>query len=146
MFKHILVPVDLNEPEFSARALDEAIREARQSQGEIHVMAVMPGFSSPLVAGYFDESAVERARQSVKAQLKSLAADRLPTDVKHSLSVHEGAPAERILYQAGHIQADLIIMTAHHRRHLEAVLMGSISAAGGGTRRLLSADSARWTD
>ncbi len=128
MFKHILVPVDLNEPEFSKKAIEVAVREARLSKGEIHVMAVMPGFSSPLVADYFDAATVARARESVKAQLKQFAVDQLPTDITHSLSVHEGQPADRILHQAKHIQADLIIMKAHNRRHIEEMLLGSNSA------------------
>ena len=125
MFKRILVPVDLNEPDFSESAVEMAIREARLDKGEIHVMTVMPGFNSPLVAGYFDADAVEKAREAVKAQLKSFAANRLPADLPHSLSVHEGQPADRIIHQAEHMGADLIILTAHHRSHLQEVLLGS---------------------
>lgn len=128
MYKHILVPIDLNEPAFSAGAIDEAISRAREGQAEVHLMTVLPGFSSPLVADYFEAESVDRATESVKAQLKGLASKRIPADVAHSLSVHEGQPAERILFQAGHFQADLIIMTAHHRHHLEAVLLGSNSS------------------
>lgn len=128
MFKQILVPVDLNEPEFSRQAIEVAAREARQGQGEIHLMTVMPGVSSPLVADFFDQSAIHKAHEAVKTQLKAFAADQLPSDVAHSLSVHEGQPADRILFQARHIKADLIIMTAHHRSHLSEVLLGSNSS------------------
>jgi len=128
MFKKILVPVDLNEPEFSSQAIEVAVREARLGQGEVHIMAVMPGFSSPLVADYFDADTVARARESVKTQLQQFAVDQLPTDIPHSLSVHEGQPADRILHQAKHVQADLIIMKAHNRPHIEEMLLGSNSA------------------
>lgn len=128
MFKKILVPIDLNEPQFSQEALDLAIHEARLNQGEIHLMSVLPGFSSPLVADYFDAETVAEVRESAKAQLKALAAERLPRDVPHSLSIHEGHPAERILHQARQLEADLIVMTAHHRSHLEEVFLGSTSA------------------
>ncbi len=128
MYKHILVPVDLNEPEFSTGAIGEAVSRAREGQGEVHLMTVLPGFSSPLVADYFEAGAVDRATESVKTQLKDLAAQRIPADVAHSLSVHEGQPADRILFQARHFQADLIVMTAHHRRPLEEVLLGSNSS------------------
>lgn len=125
MFKRVLVPIDLNEPDFSKGAIEAAIREARLDEGEIHLMAVMPGFNSPLVAGYFDASAVEKARNAVKEQLKAFAASSVPKDLHYSLSVHEGQPADRIIFQAKHIGADLIVLTAHHRSHLQEVLLGS---------------------
>lgn len=128
MFKHILVPVDMNEPAFSEEAMQFALREARLNQGEIHVMTVLPGVGSPLVANYFEPEALERARGAVKTQLEEFVAYQAPDDVKHSLSVHEGHPANRILSHARAMNADLIVMTAHHRGHLESALLGSNSS------------------
>tara|TARA_R110001583_G_scaffold13663_6_gene58252 strand:- start:402 stop:833 length:432 start_codon:yes stop_codon:yes gene_type:complete len=128
MFKQILVPVDLEEPEFSKVALDLALREIDREGGTIHLMTVIPGFTSPLVASYFKKSAVKKAHAAVDQHLLDYAEQKLPADVKHALSVHQGNPAERIIKQAKKINADLIIMTAHHRNVVDHALLGSNSA------------------
>ena len=53
MFKKVLVPVDLGEPAFSQQALALALREVRDNQAELHLVTVVPGYSNPIVAGYF---------------------------------------------------------------------------------------------
>jgi len=128
MFKRILVPIDMNEPAFSERAVDIALREARLGNGQIHLMTVLPGVGSPLVADYFEPEALERARAAVRAQLASFTEAHMPTDISHGLSVHEGHPANCILHQAERMSADLIVMTAHHRGPLESALLGSNSS------------------
>ena len=42
MFKRILVPVDLTEPEFAKPAIDTAIELARASGGIVRVVNVLP--------------------------------------------------------------------------------------------------------
>lgn len=128
MFKQILVPVDLEEPEFSRAAVDLALREIDRDGGTIHLMTVIPGFNSPLVASYFKKSVVEKAHAAVDQHLIDYAEQQLPAAVKRALSVHQGNPAERIIKQAKRVGADLIIMTAHHRNAIDHALLGSNSA------------------
>lgn len=128
MFKHILIPIDLEEPQFSDQAIEVALREVDRDGGELHLMTVIPGFSSPLVASYFKKSAVEKAHEAVEQHLLDFAHQKLPADVVRSLSVHQGNPAERIVKQAKRMAADLIIMTAHHRGKVDHALLGSNSA------------------
>lgn len=128
MFKHILIPVDLEEPQFSDEAIEVGLREVDRDGGEIHLMTVIPGFSSPLVASYFKKSAVEKAHQAVEEHLVQFAKEKLPEGLKHHLSVHQGNPAERIIKQARRVGADLIIMTAHHRTKVDHALLGSNSS------------------
>ena len=42
MFKKILVPVDLTEPEFAKPAIDTAVALARTSDGEVRIVNVLP--------------------------------------------------------------------------------------------------------
>ena len=128
MFKEILIPVDLEEPEFSQSALELGLREMDKQGGTIHLMTVIPGFTSPLVASYFRKKDVEKAHAAVDQHLIDYANDKLPEDVRRKLSVHQGNPAERIVKQAKKIDADLIIMTAHHRNAVDHVLLGSNSS------------------
>ena len=125
MFKTIIVPVDIEEPAFSDKAIELALSEVDQEGGTIHLMTVIPGFNSPLVASYFKKSAVEKAHQAVEKELQDLAHKMLPAEVHRTLSVHQGNPAERIIKQANISKADLIIMTAHHRSKVDHVLLGS---------------------
>ncbi|MEH6471112.1 MAG: universal stress protein [Halopseudomonas sp.] len=128
MFKQIIVPVDIEEPTFSDRAIELALREVDREGGSIHLMTVIPGFNSPLVASYFKKSAIDKAHEAVDKQLQALAQKMLPADVQRTLSVHQGNPAERIIKQAKRNKADLIIMTAHHRGKVDHVLLGSNSS------------------
>ncbi len=128
MFKQILIPVDLEEPEFSHMALELGLREIDREGGTLHLMTVIPGFSSPLVASYFKKSVVKKAHAAVDQHLIDFAEQKLPADVDRALTVHQGNPAERIIKQAKKIKADLIIMTAHHRGAVDHVLLGSNSA------------------
>ncbi|WP_207061172.1 universal stress protein [Motiliproteus sp. SC1-56] len=127
MFKKILIPVDLEEPQFSDRAIALGLREVDREGGDIHLMTVIPGFSSPLVASYFKRSDVKKAHEAVDQHLIDFAHEKIPADVHRTLSVHQGNPAERIIKQAKRLGADLIIMTAHHRGKVDHVLLGSNS-------------------
>ena len=125
MFKQILVPIDIEEPQFSDRALVVALRELDPEVGNIHLMTVIPGFNSPLVASYFKKSAVDKAHEAIEQHLINFAEEKLPEGISRTLSVHQGNPAERIVKQARRNKADLIVMTAHHRGKVDQALLGS---------------------
>ncbi|GGO87624.1 universal stress protein [Marinobacterium nitratireducens] len=128
MFKNILIPVDLEEPDFARPAIEVALRERDPDGGCVHLMTVIPGFASPLVASYFDPATVEKAHEAVDQHLLDFAHKELPADTPHHLTVHQGHPAKRIVEQAEKIHADLIIMSAHHRGRIDHALLGSSSA------------------
>ncbi|WP_240476471.1 universal stress protein [Marinobacterium rhizophilum] len=86
------------------------------------------GLVSPMVASFFDPAVVAKVHKAVDQHLVEYAATHLHADVAHTLSVHQGHPAERIIKEAVAINADLIIMSAHHRGRLGSALLGSNSA------------------
>lgn len=48
MYKHILVPVDLNEQGFADKAVQLAVWHAKHSNAEIHLLNVLPlAFTCP---------------------------------------------------------------------------------------------------
>ncbi len=63
-------------------------------------MTVIAGFASPLVATFFAPATVDKAHKAVGQHLIDFAAQDLPEDVHHSLSVYQGHPAQRIVRQA----------------------------------------------
>ena len=128
MYTSILLPIDLEATDFSAPAIRQALELIEPYKGCLHLMAVIPGFNSPLVASYFDQKAVNRAHQSVDQHLRDYAASVIPEGIKYELSVHQGQIAERIVFQAERSSTQLIIMAAHHRGTIESVLLGSNTA------------------
>lgn len=128
MFKKVLVPVDLGEPEFCQHALDLALREVRDNQAELHLITVVPGYGNPLVAGFFSEEEHNKALHHVAELLQTFAHDKLPEGLHPVMKVYEGSAAEQIL---GHIRdkgIDLVLLAAHHRSRLNELLLGSVSA------------------
>ncbi len=128
MFKKVLVPVDLGEPEFCQKAIDLALREVRDNQAELHLITVVPGYSNPIVAGYFSEDEHDKAVHRIAEQLQQFAHDKLPANLHPVMKVYEGSPAEHILSHIKHHDIDLVILAAHHRSRLDEFLLGSVSA------------------
>lgn len=128
MFKKVLVPVDLAEPEFTREALQFALRELRDGAEELHMITVVPGFSNSLVASYFSQKDHNKAVEEVARQFYKEAASMLPADLEPILKVYEGSPAEMINRYIKKNSIDLVIMRAHHRNKIDEFLLGSVSA------------------
>lgn len=128
MYKSILLPIDIESTDFSAPAIAQALELIEPDQGCLHLATVIPGFNSPLVASYFDQASIDRAHQAVDKHLIDYAKSVIPEGVHYELSVHQGQVPEAILDQAQKIDAQLIIMAAHHRGLIESVLLGSNTA------------------
>ena len=127
MYNNILLPVDMEHPAESDRALKIALEEAQRSKAKLTVMTVAPGFGSPLVASYFDEGSVKAALQEVARCLKKYVDDNVADDVEVEAVVAEGNPAERILKQEKVDNIDLIVLASHNSQ-IENLLLGSCAA------------------
>ena len=127
MYKNILIPVDMEHPAESARALKVAVEEAQRSKAKLTVMTVAPGFGSPLVASYFEEGAVREALREVARHLKKYVDDNIPEGIEVNAVVAEGNPAERILKQEQTENIDLIVIASHNSQ-IENLLLGSCAA------------------
>ena len=128
MFKKVLVPVDLNEPAFSEKAMALALREMDDQDSELHLIAIVPGFTNSYVASYFSESTHKKAVKELAQKLKEYANSHVPESVKSVLKVYEGSPAEQIVAYIKKQKIDLVIMSAHHRNPVDEFLLGSVSA------------------
>ncbi|MBE9398902.1 universal stress protein [Pontibacterium sp. N1Y112] len=128
MFKKVLVPVDLTEPEFIRQALQLALREVRENDAELHLITVVPGFSNSFVASFFSESEHQKAVNEVAHKFKKFALSELPDDAKPVLKVYEDSPAELIVEYVRKKEIDLVLMSAHHRSRVDEFLLGSVSA------------------
>ena len=125
MFKHILIPVDLQETEYAARAMSIALAQAREDRARLHVMTVVPGFGMPMVASFFPKGAMEKAMATVEAKLHEYVARNVPDDVDAACTVCQGHPAETITEEAKRLDVDLIVIPSHTRSKLDKRFIGS---------------------
>lgn len=128
MYKHILVPVDLNEKGFSDKAVQIAVWHAKQSNAEVHLLNVLPGIHMSMVSTYFPKDAAAKMKQDVKAQLKEFAKQYIDDDVVYKVYVAEGRPYSTILDYAEKLGADLIVMPSHKRSKIDKVMLGSVAS------------------
>lgn len=127
MFKTILVPIDLAEPDSSGRALNAAIQMARDYDATMHVVTVVPDMGMSIVGGYFPEGFEQKALDETKDRLKAYLEDLVPGDVKVKGHVMHGSIYEQILRTADQLSADLIVM-ASHRPAMRDYLLGPNAA------------------
>lgn len=126
MFKTLLVPVDVAEPETARPALERAVAMAGASDGTIrliYVRSMLPMTYMEFVPPHFDESQQREAEEKLAALTAtvSLASDRV------SSVVHMGSVYNEVLQEAERIGADLIVVGSH-RPSMATYLLGSNAA------------------
>lgn len=128
MYKHILVPVDLNEKGFSDKAVEIAQWHAKNSGATLHLLNVLPGVHMSMVASYISTNAVHKMKEDVMDQLKEFAKTHITEDVPYKTYVAEGRPYTTILEYAKELHADLIIVPSHKRSKVDRVILGSVAS------------------
>jgi nucleotide-binding universal stress UspA family protein len=122
LFQKILCPVDFDAN--SIAALDIAAKLARETNGTLEVLHVIPQVIEPEGAVYVDVySALEEASRN---QLRELAAAHL-AGVKFELRTAIGQPAAAILHAQNNLRVDLIVMGTHGRHGLARWYLGSVA-------------------
>jgi nucleotide-binding universal stress UspA family protein len=122
-FKKILAPVDFDES--SLKALELAGQIAKQNDGEIFVVHIVPvDMDVSGMPQYVD--LIKRQEGLDRDRLVAIAKERL-FDVKWDIIDEMGDPADVIDQVAKRVSADLIVMVTHGRRGLARLIEGSIS-------------------
>ncbi len=122
-FKKILCPVDFDHN--SIAALDAAAEMARQNDGALEVLHIIPIVIQPGDAPIYVDLYTPEEEVS-KAKLTELAKTHL-LGVKHELRTMVGQPAAAILHAQKTFDADVIVMSTHGRRGLSHLFMGSVA-------------------
>ncbi len=123
MFKSILVPVDLAEPELAKPAIDTACAMARASSGAVRLIHVLP-MTPVMLAEYVPPDFDTQQRKSAEDGLTALAGD-CSLDAKHvSAVVRQGGIYHEVIEEAKAMPADLIVMTSH-RPDMRSYFLGS---------------------
>ena len=127
MFRTIVVPVDLAEVDVSRPAIASAVAMAKQSNGRIilvNVVPIMPVMMLDTVPVSYEAEVAERAQSSLSdvAATVDLPRDRVSAVVKIGGVYHE------VLDVAAQEGADLVLV-ASHRPAMATYLLGSNATA-----------------
>jgi nucleotide-binding universal stress UspA family protein len=123
MYKRILVPVDLTEPEFAKPAIDTAIELARASGGIVRVVNVLP-MTPVMLAEYVPADFDEQQRQSAEEAMATIAKESGLESARFSTVVRQGGIYHEVLEEAKLLPADLIVMSSH-RPAMKTYFLGS---------------------
>ena len=122
MYKHILLPVDLNDehPTFVATGVEYA----QQFGATLHVLTVIPDFGAHSISHYFSSHTDEKITKGARDELSSFISKHIPREIGAKPIVARGTVYEVIIGTARDTYSDLIILGAH-RPGLKDYLLGS---------------------
>ncbi len=122
-FRNILCPVDFDDN--SLEALDVAANVARQNDGIVFVLHVVPMMAAPTGMSAYVEM-YKGLEETARDKLKDIAHRRL-TGLKYELLTDTGSPAAIILRTEKSAGADLVVMATHGRRGFSRFFLGSVA-------------------
>ncbi len=123
MFKHILVPVDLSDPELAKPAIETAVALARTSNGTVRLVNVLP-MTPVMLAEYVPPDFDVQQRKSAEEALTIIARESGLDAARVSSVVRQGGIYHEVLEEARVIDADLVVMTSH-RPAMRSYFLGS---------------------
>jgi len=123
MFKDILLPVDLGNPETQERAVSTAIEMAKAFGSRLHVMTIVPDFGESFVSSFFPVDYQEKAMEAADQTLHAFVKEHIPPEIQVQHIVAHGTIYDEILSFAKEHSIDMIVM-ASHRPQLQDYLLG----------------------
>jgi nucleotide-binding universal stress UspA family protein len=117
MYKHILVPIDLSDPELAKPAIANAVMMAQQTNGTMRLVNVLP-LTPVMLAEYVPPDFEVQQRKAAEDAIAIIAKESGLEPSRVSTSVRQGGIYQEILEEANSISADLIVMSSHRpQRH-----------------------------
>ena len=123
MYKHILVPVDLSDPDLAKPALTTAVDLAKASGGSVRLINVLP-MTPVMLAEYVPPDFDVQQRKSSEEALGIVARECGLDPAQVSFTVRQGGIYHEVLEEAAAIGADLIVMSSH-RPAMRTYFLGS---------------------
>ena len=126
MYKSILVPIDLANTELAKPALVTALMMAKQADGTIRLVNVLP-LTPAMLAEYVPSDFEAQQRKAAEEALAMIAAEIAINPSRISWAVRQGGIYQVILEEANAIKANLIVMTSHRpqRPGIRTYFLGS---------------------
>lgn len=123
MYKHILVPVDIAEPELAKPAVATAVGMAQSAGGTVRLIHVVP-LTSGMLVEYVPPDFEEEQRKVAEEALAEIARGAGLDAARISYTVRQGGIYHEVLEEAKAINADLIVMSSH-RPAMRTYFLGS---------------------
>jgi len=123
MYKHILVPVDLADPNLAKPALDTALMIANAYGATIRLVNVLP-LTPVMLAEYVPPDFDVQQRKAAEEALSIIAKEVGLDASRVSSVVRQGGIYHEILEEAKEMHADLIVMSSH-RTGVRTYFLGS---------------------
>ncbi len=127
MYKSILLPVDLHQESSWKNAIPVAIRMAKESGADIHILTVIPDYGMAVVGSFFPRDYAENAMQETDVELKKFVAQNVSDEVTVKPHVRHGSIYKEIINSADEFGCDLIVL-ASHRPETKDYLLGPNAA------------------
>jgi nucleotide-binding universal stress UspA family protein len=126
MYKQILVPIDLTDPELAKPAIAVAVSMARQSNAPLRLINVLP-LTPVMLAEYVPPDFEAQQRKAAEDALTVIAQETGLEPSRVSWTVRQGGIHQEILEEASATNADLIVMTSHrvHKPGFRTYFLGS---------------------
>src|SRR5947207_13385141 len=123
MYRQILVPVDLADPNLAKPALETAVMMAKAYDGAIKLVNVL-AMTPVMLAEYVPPDFDVQQRKSAEEALGIIARE-CDLDAAHvSATVRQGGIYHEVLEEAKALNADLIVMSSH-RPAMRTYFLGS---------------------
>lgn len=122
MFNDVLVPIDLDQAEPSAKVLQLASELVTKTGGRLHVMTVVPDYGFHYVAQFFPSGYEKTMLAEADAALHAFVRGRVPADLPTQHIVAHGSIYKEIVRAAERIDADLIMMASHAPEATDALI------------------------
>jgi nucleotide-binding universal stress UspA family protein len=117
MYKKILVPIDLADPDLAKPAVATALMMSGQSDGAIRFVNVLP-LTPVMLAEYVPPDFEMQQRKTAEDALAIIVKETGLDPERVSATVRQGGIYQEILEEAGRMGADLIVMSSHRpQRH-----------------------------
>ena len=130
MYKHILIPID--DSKLSELALKNGIAFARSIGAQVTGFTAVPPYSMPTEATIQNRSAIsitehnKRSKKHAEKVLRKVTSKASAAGVRCDVAyVQSDRPDEAIIRAAEKHGCDLVVMAAHGRTGLKAIVLGS---------------------
>lgn len=114
MYRHILLSLDLAQPETQRKATETAVSLAQTFGAVLHLITVVPDFGMSIVGGFFPKDQEKQALEHARQALHRYGDEMVPGGIKLQHIVGHGRVYEEILRCAREVSVDLIVMASHH--------------------------------
>jgi universal stress protein G len=112
VFRKVLVPIDLADPDLATPSIETAVTLARASGGSVRLLNVLP--PTPLMLAEFVPADFDDQQRKTTQEALDIVAKECGLDARHvSAGVRQGGVYHEIIEEATAIAADLIVMSSH---------------------------------